>query len=173
MRNSTIVAGCLLLFRAGGLPAQQVVGSPLFYVHSTQVYEYGEPFTGFLNIAEDWSVASDATTSSIVRYDFPQAGFGPFVQSRIGVAPAFVFQPLVASFAASHVGVLAGNCRPYPAGPGASFRMELTWYGRHGRVNSFVVANDFTTPCPAEIQTLLSAVAYFEKVMVDPDLPVW
>ena len=171
--RATVVGCCvlaLLVTRAG--QGAEFQGKPLFSVHSALVFEYGEPL-GLLSIAKDWTVATDGSTSSIVRYGAPQIGFGPFVLSRLNPAPASVFQSLTASFASARVGSLTGDCSAYQVPAGQSYRIEITWYGRRGRMNHFVVANDFTAPCAPEMLTLLQAVGYFEKVMVDPDLPVW
>jgi|GEM_PF-4743167 len=171
MRATVGLCCALALLLTRGGQAAQLQGMALFTVHSAQVYEYGVPL-GLLNIAKDWSVATDGSTSSIVRFNAPQIGFGPFVQARLGLAPANVFQGLTASFAPARVGSLAGNCSAYQVPAGQSYRIEITWYGRHGRVNHFVVANDFTPPCPPEMLTLLEAVGTFEKAMVDPSLPI-
>jgi len=167
------VVGCcalaLLVTRAG--QGAEFQGKPLFTLHSAQVYEYGVPL-GLLSIAKDWSVATDGSTSSIARYGTPQGGFGPFVLARLNPAPANVFQGLTASFALARVGSLTGDCSAYQVPAGQSYRIEVTWYGRNGRTNHFVVASDFTAPCAPEMLTLLNAVASFEHVMVDPILPV-
>ncbi len=171
--RATVVACCaltLLVTRTGH--GAEFLGRPLFTVHSAQVLEYGEPL-GLLSIAKDWSVATDGSTSSTARYDAPEIGFGPFVLARLNPAPANVFQGLTGSFGSARVGSLTGDCSAYQVPAGQSYRIEVTWYGRHGRMNHFVVANDFTTPCAPAMLTLLKAVGNFEKAMVDPDLPVW
>jgi hypothetical protein len=171
--RAVVILGCALALLAGRAgQAAQLQGKALFTMHSAQVYDYGVPL-GLLGIAKDWSVAADGSTGSIVRYSDSKLGFGPFVLERLNLAPADVFQSLTASFAPAHVGSLAGNCSAYQVPTGQSYRFEITWYGRNGRMNHFVVANDFTAPCPPEMLNLLYAVTSFEKVMVDPDLPVW
>jgi hypothetical protein len=170
MRSIAIILGSLLLAATGH--AQQVVGRPLFYVHSSQVYQYGVPL-GLLSIAKDWSVTTDGTTSSIVRYGAVNVPFGPAVQSRLGKAPGEVFGQLAAALAATHVGSLAAGCIASTPGPGESYRIEMTWYGKAARVNTLVVASDLSVPCSARMQALLEAVASFERAMVDPVLPIW
>jgi hypothetical protein len=171
--KTIVLASALALAGAAAGQAATADGRALFYVHSAQVFDYGVPL-GLLNLAKDWVLATDRTTTSIVRFAQVQVvGFGPAVESRLGVAPPPVFDALTASFAPAHVGTLAGNCMPYQVPAGQSYRMEITWYGQHGRVNHIVVASDFTAPCPPEMFTLLNAVASFESAMVNPNLPVW
>jgi hypothetical protein len=171
MRTQAATVGALLLLLAGAGQAQQAVGSALFYVHSTQVYQYGVPL-GLLRIAKDWSVTTTGTTSSIVRYGAVQLRFGPFVQSRLGTAPSDVFGQLTSAFNNEHVGTLTGNCMAFPAGPDGSYRLEMTWYGRGGRTNQLIVSSDFTDPCSPSVQSLVTALVAFERAMIDPVLPV-
>jgi hypothetical protein len=49
----------------------------------------------------------------------------------------------------------------------------VTWYGRNGARNHFVISTEFQQACPAELQPFLYALQDFEHLFVDPGLPVW
>jgi hypothetical protein len=166
------VAVLLLLVAPAAGRAFESLAVPVLDVHTTEVYDYGNPL-GWLFFAKDWSLAADGTASAIVRYGTPGGGFGPALLTRSGSPPGWLVQQLRQSLGQVHIRTVVGECSPFGAAPGESFRFEVTWYGRNGARNHFVISTEFQQACPAELQPFLYALQDFEHLFVDPGLPVW
>jgi hypothetical protein len=142
---------------------------PMLKLHDRHVIAAGPRLVSSTDddvlILFDGHLSSTAVTRQLVP--------GAQYQTRIslGSGPAAAFAALKSAFAAGRPGLQNGACSAELLPLGSSFRYQITWFGRQGRVATFTLTNQEAGagPCtPAQIAMATAVLTYEAAVLAEP-----
>jgi hypothetical protein len=72
--------------------------------------------------------------------------------------PAKALRDLADALSENRIGFAAGDCAVDAAQPNASVELNLTWFGKPGRVHSIAVTSPGGEPCPPGTNAIFAAI---------------
>jgi hypothetical protein len=174
MRQALTLALLVAAAPAGASPELDpgaAYGSLVLQVHADSTGELGVPFQGPVRLGRDWSLLADGTVSLVFSLN-QRVSRGPTgVTAEIKTAVPAHVGALLQALARGEVGRARGACDLHEPLE-TPHRVEVTWFGRRGRVHRFAIGNQFEVACPPQLVELMNAIAHFEALEIIPELPI-